>query len=173
MKERPILFSAPMVRPILEGRKTQTRRIVKPQPTEAQSYTELLKNNPYGQPGNRLWVKETFAVDIGAEPETPPYAYRADRERPGNWKPSIFMPRWASRITLEIVSVRVERLTKISVKDCLAEGIQLAGRDTGDVRAAYKRLWNSINGAGSWDANPYVWVITFNRLFPQLSAFSL
>ena len=179
-----------MVRAILEGRKTQTRRIVKPQPTyriiEAQAGVTIGMDKskdgalwydangkdpgrevacPHGQPGDRLWVRETWGpCDGGA-------CYRAS-ERPtvvpdgGKWKPSIFMPRQASRITLEIVSVRVERLQDISPDDCRAEGMPRENNDIG-VRYGYGQLWNSINGKGSWDLNPWVWVIQFKRVEAQ------
>lgn len=180
MKERPILFSGQMVRAILDGRKTQTRRLVKPQPNDiADQYAsvalvECLRfwqdgkdhHCPYGQPGDRLWVKETFYKGDG-------YSYRADEEMPKSarklgckWKPSIFMPRSASRITLEVVSVRVERLQDISATDALAEGCSDSGMmDRGvDIVSDYARLWESINGDGSWAKNPWIWVIEFKRL---------
>ena len=144
MAERPILFSAPMVRAILDGRKTQTRRILNPQPIETLPRTDdrlidlLVRDSPYGATGDLLWVK---------------------------WKPSIYMPRWASRITLEIVSVRVERLKSISEDDAQAEGAEVPM--TCDVshsaRNNFAQLWESINGPGSWDANPWVWVVEFKR----------
>jgi hypothetical protein len=242
MKERPILFSAPMVRAILEGRKTQTRRVVKPQPELSERVGFIYKGMayglggsydpkglrnlncrcPYGQPGDRLWVKETHrpgawredgrvAFDYAASPElknTPwrqcpdgelferltmkwcdaleraglemdddgMYAWPAG-ECPMVWTPSIYMPRWASRITLEIVSVRVERLQDISNPDCYAEGVEdircancgfpvpcgPCQNPSPDPRTAYLRLWESINGPGSWDINPWVWVVEFRR----------
>ncbi len=182
MKERPILFSGPMVRAILSGAKTQTRRIFKgttehkgrynPEYVRVHQHAEgWAQICPYGKPGDRLWVKETFSAHgaLGADGRI---VYRADvpgeREPHGlHWKPSIFMPRVASRITLEIESVRVERLQDISADDCLAEGITADQAQLGSDaswRAAYCRLWESINGAGSWKLNPYVWAITFRRL---------
>jgi hypothetical protein len=221
MKERPILFSAPMVRAILEGRKTQTRRICKPAMDAALTYVvpayksddgeqrpaavtpgwfggeegDVLFSCPYGHPGDRLWVKETHAPaadcwgawqnrmqgsSIGPAPIV---HYRADGGDPfiEKWRPSIFMPRWASRITLEIVSVRVERLQDCSYEDAIAEGMfNAAGappfphnnRETVEEYArrsqypqrAYARLWDDINGAGSWEANPWVWVVEFKRI---------
>lgn len=130
IKERGILFSAPMVKAILDGRKTQTRRVVKQQPdyvrdgvAYVQKYADagVATRCPYGQPGDRLWVREAFcAFDIGR------VHYRADFA-PGDdesvWKSPIFMPRWASRLTLEITDVRVERVQSISEADALAEGI--------------------------------------------------
>ncbi|MHB0973915.1 MAG: ASCH domain-containing protein [Thiobacillus sp.] len=183
MKERPMLMSAPMVRAILAGTKTQTRRVVKPQPGGLLKLALHLARRglpiwfcdgwdgtcPYGQPGDQLWVRETFA------PMTTGYAYLADpvwRDSPsGRWHPSIHMPRVASRITLEIVSVRVERLQDISESDALAEGVSpdmglcwQSGDDT--PRGMYGELWESINGPGSWDANPWVWVVEFKRVTP-------
>ncbi len=236
MKERPILFSGPMVRAILDGRKTQTRRVVKPQPEYVKrsvapqeergdkklhespyldSYCSERKTDinprgmssvwcwwdeynrcgdsfkcPYGQPGDRLWVRETFTEGEGV-------IYRADWEvdcpdvkLDGLWKPSIFMPRRLCRIMLEIVSVRVERLNEISEEDAISEGIErwrsplpdslthdyimwrgyLANgkRPATDAynRAthSYRSLWESINGPASWDTNPWVWVVEFKRV---------
>ena len=199
MKERPILFSAPMVRAILEGRKTQTRRIVKPQPYPWKMEIhrgELFVLDggwrpfckvPFGCPGDRLWVRETWAMEGTDGSSNLPLQYRADRNdwlEVSKWKPSIFMPRWASRITLEIESVRVERLQEISAEDAIAEGTRIekgsgliGGEDcymmttnSGYMRGplgaieAYKDLWQSINGKGSWNLNPWVWVIQFKRV---------
>lgn len=198
MKERPILFSGEMVRSILDGRKTQTRRIVKPQPGshhwEAIKGYELRVSGPhamsdgrtgfrfshripqnanddgvvwalchYGGPGDRLWVRETWSQPGGQ------LRYRADGDRGSwdvwKWVPSIHMPRWASRITLEIVSVRVERLWSISRGDAIAEGCPRR-RDTGGTSPVvwFHELWESINWKGSWSVNPWVWVIEFKRL---------
>jgi hypothetical protein len=196
MKERPILFSAPMVRALLDGSKTQTRRVVKPQPSILAGELLCWKDNaltddqmaalcPYGKPGDRLWVRESWhqrGKFVFALPDsdkrswlgTREIAYSADAKRPGHdWRsrPSIHMPRWASRITLEITGVRVERLRDISPEDCWAEGIQEmrdAGDENGELRGSvkqdYQALWESINGPGSWDANPWVWVVEFKRL---------
>lgn len=175
MKERPILFSAPMVRALLDGRKTQTRRVVKPQPTATREEairtygkggTFILEAGffgvrcPYGQLGDRLWVRETWGACAGSP------VYRADDNATcpdgGRWKPSIHMPRWASRITLEVTGVRVERLQDISEEDAIAEGVP---EQRGDPWA-FQCLWDSINGARercSWAANPWVWAITFSR----------
>lgn len=181
MKERPILFSGPMVRAILDGRKTQTRRIVKPQPTNdyvtfmplSSELVGVTKHGgpidnrgwlhcPYGKTGDRLWVRETWCPDV--EPYT--FRYKADGGEPlERWRPSIHMPRWASRITLEVVSVRVERLQDISEEDALAEGITLVERGTSPVDQ-FNKLWESINGPGSWEANPWVWVVSFKRIEP-------
>lgn len=197
MKERPILFSAPMVRALLDGSKTQTRRIVKPQPDIPiwmHPFFMSPKNGkarfrpvgpdwpdsedddiyfPYGQPGDRLWVREAFAPKA-IDPECTTIAYRAtDDECNGPWKPSIHMHRWMSRITLEITEVRVELLQSISEADAKAEGVtpKSNGRyacnfDDGKVECvspvtAYMSLWTELNGRESWPENPWVWVIEF------------
>ena len=226
MKERPILFSAPMVRALLDGSKTQTRRAVKlphknplgvwepfdwggenggcdkhgntapAQQTIAHTRTGDIIACPYGQPGDRLWVRETWNSS-GLNWRKPirdmrkvlgPVHYSADPEH-GGWmpywgpmKPSIHMPRWASRITLEITRVRVERLQDISEADAMAEGIERQedglgwkrGPISGDhpntatrtafPRLAYHSLWESINGPDSWATNPWVWAIEFKRI---------
>lgn len=219
IKERPILFSGPMVRAILDGRKTQTRRIVKAKDADPMRCIplELLMKNivewrekegrwfgidgwdtlvycdcPY-KIGSRLWVREIFSFPVpGCEVQNG-YTYRADHvdKKHGDgptkitWKPSIHMPRNASRITLEITAVRVERLQAISNADCVAEGIEPIGaeRNIGDclgrnvttqagridgkcstVRQLYSELWTTINGPGSWAANPWIWVVSFERL---------
>lgn len=204
MKTRPILFSAPMVRAILSGTKTQTRRAVKithRTPGLAACLEPprglLVRTNvaaelcPYGQPGDRLWVRETWAYCVhalaAARDEDGPFVYAADGTKQyrlcDRWRPSIHMPKAASRILLEITAVRVERLQDISDVDATAEGVfelplQAAepGRWwTGDVAAgaalhgrtpfgAYRLLWESINNPRSWDANPWVWVIEFTRV---------
>lgn len=179
MKERPILFSAPMVRALLAGTKTQTRREVKgqvPQWNESAEYREFCLRTircPYGPPGDRLWVRETWGTSAGWDGIKPselpsilpnvPIRYAADgMKNDGRWRPSIFMLRWMSRITLELTAVRVERLNEISVEDALAEGIE--HRSMNDPRVEYKHLWESINGAGSWAKNPWVWALTFKKL---------
>jgi hypothetical protein len=199
MKERPILFSAPMVRAILEDRKSQTRRIVEMQPrTKADIGThgvgmpfirnqDPMKRNlmcPYGQPGDRLWVREAWKTHSTFDhlpPREVPRSnlfYAADeRYSPSGsrWRPSIHMPRWASRILLEITGVRVERLNAISEADALAEGysatpvtwddaVEGAEPVHDDPRYAFSALWDSINGSGSWATNPWVWAIEFRRL---------
>lgn len=208
MKERPILFSAPMVRAILDGSKTQTRRIIKPKKggvivgvggpgiaMEEISDSEFSTVvSPYGEPGDSLWVRETFsgpwcmeATDgCAAHPpskwgQSSRIWYWADGEPThGDWtrpRPSIHMPRWASRINLENVGVRIERLNDISKADAIEEGLfqDEAGKwitwsATKDHREhlnpveAYRELWESINGAGSWDINPFVWAISFNQV---------
>jgi hypothetical protein len=206
-----------MVRALLNGSKTQTRRVVKPQPPAVfcEGDVAAITNGtrwafsrlperiahppglhegilcPYGQPGDRLWVRETFAdlrgtgIEHRPDPSGPlnRYAFAADHPPGSNgdearkefgvkWKPSIHMPRAASRITLEITGVRVERLQDISEDDALAEGcsstaiVHEDGEDyTGHYASEeYQDLWESINGPGSWDANPWVWVVEFKRV---------
>lgn len=196
MKERPILFSAPMVRAILDGTKTQTRRVVKPQPYEnnhgyprwdlrkkgalhglqAASWATMTGGMtfycPYGEVGDRLWVRETFSYYGNGEEKG--IDYRADKlcnDLNRGWKPSIFMPRKASRITLEITNILVERLQEISRNDALAEGVDRTNSSIYDYpKEKYKMLWEQINGKGSWDANPWVWVVKFTRIEPPQSA---
>ena len=187
-KERPILFSAPMVRALLKGSKTQTRRAAKPQ--SAILTDEMARSLgvqppatenpavipcPYGYPGDRLWVRETWAVqheydaaapsEIGASAR---WHYAATEDLGGLRKrPSIFLPRRGSRIWLEITAVRVELLNAISDADAMAEGCSSDGMLHGDCLASvYARLWESINGPGSWAANPWVWVVDFRRVQP-------
>jgi hypothetical protein len=229
MKERPILFNGPMVRALLDGSKTQTRRVVRYGMASGRSVAyqktqafqdELTPYCPYGQPGDRLWVRETWGVvsnDWDADgnltdwtpdrPATPitemrfgqgyysghaiyaadgSYEWAGDDDGGGEprsaWHPSIHMPRAASRILLEIVSVRVERLQDISEDDCWAEGIDAVdgalddmailnlakrmNRSCHDAAPTYAALWESINGAGSWDTNPWVWAVEFKRVTP-------
>lgn len=210
MADRPILFSAPMVRALLAGVKSQTRRAVKGWPLEWLSppvsftpeYVAHPDNKacPYGQPGDRLWVREAWGVadkwlhDCETDPPRC-IAYRADLAARNfdpvydvdtsswafgphmKWRPSIHMPRWASRITLEVTGVRVERLQDISEADAIAEGIHKplgsqfwhtdpgANILPGDTPVwAYRNLWESINGPDSWAANPWVWVVEFKRV---------
>jgi hypothetical protein len=196
IKERGILFSGPLVRALLDGTKTQTRRALRPQP-EGECNRGAPRNR-FGLPGDRLWVRETYfafghwetrpkagkagdawyfvdqtratgqryryALDEpdGADPQ----AARVAGDLP-HWRrrPALFMPRAASRILLEIVGVRIERLQEIGPDDALAEGIGPVGRD-GDPVLAYRSVWERINGAGSWDANPWVWRVEFRRLLP-------
>ena len=211
-RERPILFSAPMVRAILAGSKTQTRRIVKPQPDviygmsmgqrtapfEMRFGSETRDVHcPYGQPGDRLWVKEqTLKVEdhgwvgpVYTESDAGRYALAwgyGESDDPDHIpphaikrRPSIFMTRAMCRITLEVTGVRVELLNSISEADAIAEGGTEALRGWwthegvqwndpgpndkfgGTAIDSYRLLWESINGAGSWDANPWVWVIEF------------
>lgn len=202
MKERPILFSAPMIRALLAGTKTQTRRVMKRQKqhdftdytlfgqqghsTDDWKAIEHAPDWPDGKEdqcvcpyasrrGDRLWVREAFGIsyDGSAIPWTGADAQRDGQvmyratfdEKPDEgrlpWKPSIHMPRWASRIVLEVTAVRVERLQAISEADAIAEGCVML-----PARHCYEALWESINGAGSWDANPWVWVVEFRRLQP-------
>jgi hypothetical protein len=198
MKEHPILFNGPMVRALLEGAKTQTRRLMNNQsdddcgplnvglfnPTVIDSHGDEQPGDerfgawtldgecgwvsPYGQPGDRLWVRETFAE------LTRGYAYRADpiwHVNAWRWTPSIHMPRAASRIMLEITGIRVERLQDISEADALAEGSLIWSaeqdtpvRDLPEARLVYRQIWEQINGPSSWDQNPIVWVVEFNRV---------
>lgn len=254
MKERPILFSGAMVRALLAGTKTQTRRVVKPQPERRNieqignmlgfkkrqgdgfwlwpnARERILAECPYGQPGDRLWVRETWQVaretldyetggeydvfewpdELGdprlhlngdarfgmkaglfyvadGEHKNPSVFYNLTgidnktilRPREITWRPSIHMPRWASRITLEVTSVRVERLQDISIEDAKAEGawgpdasvVEKVANHFGihhfdtNPRLAYQMLWEQINGPGSWDANPWVWVVEFRSPCP-------
>ena len=214
MKERPILFSAPMVRALLADTKTQTRRVASKlvrHPDLGNLYTPgalvlerepqhvIERACPYGQTGDRLWVREAHAFSVRDpegydwhdDPENWDVIYRADERQPaggwrdseGNaiqppWRPSIHLPRWASRITLEVTAVRVERLQDISEADAIAEGCTqnhngyfwggphaVSGlKQMATAKQAYSDLWKSINGPGSWDANPWVWVVEFKRL---------
>lgn len=212
MKERGIIFNAEMVRAILDGRKTQTRRIMKPQPTPC-DYIDWrgkargghvwpsnifrtmlhvegeLQNGdggwkglvgdacPFGDIDDRLWVREAFQVGLCTESTI---AYKATH-KPSDleegwhekikWRPSIHMPRWASRILLEITGVRVERLQSISEEDAKAEGFDNSQSDAANsigwfekpIRA-FRRAWENIYGADGWDSNPWVWVIEFRRV---------
>ena len=211
MKERPILFSGPMVRAILEGRKTQTRRVMKPQPELSSNSiigefpvlnhhgaqfrrSGILDCCPYGAPGDRLWVRETWGesgyqrIEYKAHP-----ADGKDFRCVSRWRPSIHMPRLASRITLEIEDVRVERLEEITAADAVAEGLSCLTKDGSlykygiadwegkpdvkfpwqewdkEPRAAFAKLWDSINAKRgySWALNPWVWKITFKKCGPK------
>lgn len=241
MKERPILMKGAMVCAVLDGRKTQTRRIIKPQPdciggmlqwTKSKSCYDItpgktIEYSPYGRIDDRLWVRETFAELIAVSPSTnEPFditpgerlieaptswtdqngrkrwhfdgqviaywansnvefcdgdgfigesANKADMPR---WKPSIFMRRSQSRLTLEIEEIRTERLNEISEEDARAEGgpsiLGAAAAATADSRQMgwltyrhwYAWLWNDINGPGAWEQNPWVWVVTFRKITP-------
>lgn len=221
MKERPILFSGQMVRAILAGTKTQTRRALKPQPpaetTRLYPYHhpdprphvwamtggqtmfdggQLLDwaiPCPYGQPGDRLWVREAWQHGnhgVGPYDADTPVFHRADylddphgpdgelspEGKYRTWRPSIHMPRSACRLVLELTGVRVERLQSVSETDARAEGVTIAERHTMGYCAgeylppairAYRDLWTDINGAGAWDANPWVWVVEFRRVDAQ------
>lgn len=178
MKDRPIIFSGPMVRALLEGRKTQTRRIAKPQFVDfkGQEFYNV-DRCPYGKPGDLLWVREAVCIgyEIGRGEFTAiPFDgcekfrrafYRAtDDDKPNEakrpWRPSIHMPRWASRLTLRITEVRVQRLQEITHTDAELEGV-LCNMSRKTFREHYADLWDHINGAGAWQANPWVWAITF------------
>jgi len=210
VKERPILFSASMVRALLAGTKTQTRRVVKigkcpdtgcqlaPCEIAGERGLDLYRLCPYGAPGGRLWVRETWAPHFIYEGVRPSEIkidagsclfYKADggiiggcteSQRAPKWRPAIHMPRAASRITLEITAVRVERLQDISQEDAIAEGVRTMTGPRGNrfehafypddygsawefPSNAYASLWDRINGARSWDANPWVWVVGFRR----------
>jgi len=200
MTERPILFSGPMVRALLDGTKTQTRRVIKRQPWASCSIEEGNDGEspfvysalngagpghdvdesrtpcvcPYGQPGDRLWVREAWARAYVTQAAQEWIVYREGDNRTdygGPWKPSIHMPRWASRILLEITGVRVERLQDISEADAVAEGWQRRPEVSEDpqvhadaARDWYMDLWEQINGTDSWAANPWVWVVEFRRI---------
>lgn len=209
MRERPIIFNADMVRAVLDGRKTQTRRIMKNQPVSSKTreddfwfscnktrsmvhVSDFIPGNcanlpdaheyfsmccPFGAVGDRLWVREAFRVHSRAT-DVATLVYKASEQQSwtqqthrvpiekcnkpaaiDKWTPSIHMPRWASRITLEVTGVRVERLQDISAEDAAAEGI------TGRAKMHdFGVLWSSIYGDDSWQANPWVWVIEFNRV---------
>ncbi|ELN4045050.1 TPA: morphogenetic protein [Klebsiella variicola subsp. variicola] len=230
MKERGMIFNGEMVRAILDGRKTQTRRIMAPQPAddiergifpnpEVIGWKSSRRHKhgsttahfcPYGKPGDRIWVREAYrfpaslddvsptgvgemAVATGYRKPWAPTFYEFTGTFSDGWKgfetppkvsdagklrPSIHMPRWASRILLEITNVRVERLNAISEKDAAAEGVPPAGSllpdypgtfltpkgDFATAKVAFQRLWESIYGAENWLANPWVWVIEFKRV---------
>ena len=216
MKERPVIFNGEMVRAILAGRKTQTRRVMKVQPPEgwwplnsfgvedpiARTYTKAVVDrhgymqagpqvfgvadetwgavSPFGQQGDRLWVRETHR-EVGysecgcsdhCECKKGGYAYRADGfDGEEKWTPSIHMPRSACRLLLEITDVRVERLNDINEQDAIAEGMD-DGSSPAAIAAgwfekpsrAFRRLWERIYGQESWDSNPWVWVVEFKQV---------
>jgi len=224
IKERPILFTGPMVRALMDGRKTQTRRAIKVQPpSERFRISTLLSTTgdrrnegrhfwgrysaignalqertdgyfpcPYGEVGDRLWVRETFAYNWGHVLPTPFIAYRADstddESRARRWKSGIFMSRAASRVLLEITALRVERLHDISPEDAIAEGIKICPNMNGrpgstgyvwpdspydkcklchsDPYTAYMKGWRLINGEESELSNPWVWVVEFKVIAP-------
>jgi hypothetical protein len=242
MKEQPILFTGEMVRALLNGRKTQTRRVTKPQPnypgidkfiyqthpfapsalrgTPAEGKSNVpeiktwlavdwagnicgeLGKCPYGVPGDRLWVRETWAIlALRVSIDQAGISYRADGElspdvvcyprflpkekrlqadrwfaKGRKWHPSIFMPRWASRILLEITDIRAERLQDISIDDCIAEGVPqfsfargILSESPPDPRWKFIELWDSINAKRGypWEDNPWVWVIEFKMISPE------
>jgi hypothetical protein len=125
---------------------------------------EILSSCPYGQPGDRLWVRESFKIERGDE-GTNCIIYKADHDLPKIiWKPSINMPRWASRTILEITGVRVERLQEITETDAISEGISGGGTHPDFWVGAFKDLWNYIHGEDTWDKNPWVWVIETKKV---------
>jgi hypothetical protein len=182
MKERPILFSGNMVRTLLAGTKLQTRRLLRPKHLSGSGWhvpnagatsdtmtTVLARFCPYGQPGDRLWVRETWRVETSGEVQT--LYYRADEpwHDGAGWSPSIHMPRWASRLTLEVTAVRVQRACEISEEDALAEGV-LHGNDLGrtvytdtgarvSARDAFRALLGSIYGPDAWEK--WFWAVSF------------
>lgn len=193
MIERGMIFNGEMTRAILDGRKTQTRRPVKFPVHDKNLGCELAGNelagelsagnylnSAFGKPGDRIWVRETWAR-YNIDQNSHDIAYRAttpeDWPEEGRWRPSIHMPRWASRILLEITNVRVERLNAISEEDARAEGIIDGGclncgepepcgcaNPEPDATDAFAYLWQSIYGQENWNANPWVWVIEFKRV---------
>jgi hypothetical protein len=178
MKAKPIPLKTWEVQAILDSRKTQTRRVVKPQPQTLFMYMSDVNNLyacfensqaipcPYGQPGDVLWVRETWGQGVSGK-----YYYKADKgivdQVVLSWKPSIHMPREAARLFLRIKSVRVERLQEIKPEDAIREGYPI-DRELAESRNVYiewfKSLWQSINGPESWAANPFVWVVEFERI---------
>lgn len=202
MTERGMIFNGEMVRAILDGRKTQTRRVMKPQPEPCPAprgghwwpsnvfktmlhVEEEMQNGkggwgglvgdacPFGDVGDRIWVRETWAEAGASAPDLKLYRANYPAHVPAHyenvppaedvrWTPSIHMPRWASRILLEITDVRVEQLNDISEEDARSEGI--SGSSARDVKEAYAALWRSIYGSDSWRDNPWVWVIEFKRI---------
>lgn len=186
MSEHPILFKQDMVKAILTGRKTQTRRVIDPQSLlDRETRVTACYKCPYGSPGDLLWVREKCAIGFNDDSDLV-VDYHADGKRrwfdvtPENeryslryinddWRrPSIHMPRWACRILLRVVDVRVERLNEISEEDTIAE-LGIPEKWAGTEPEPYKRniigsfsvLWDSINGRGAWALNPWVWVIEF------------
>ncbi|MEF9678940.1 hypothetical protein ABRQ00_10935 [Pectobacterium aroidearum] len=206
MKERGIIFNGEMVRATLDGLKTQTRRVVRHQPDEDglarlsggpwMDTSEKVYRCPYGEVGDRLWVRETSGLQIrrdalggtgefrvyrASNPDAIRYKTASGEIAPIKWVPSIHMPRHASRITLEITDVRVERLNYISEEDAIAEGVARRHSDTYHgfyrdyenqgygcgctfAKDSFRSLWRSIYGAESWNANPWCWAITFKRI---------
>nr|WP_323638716.1 hypothetical protein [Pectobacterium polonicum] len=212
MKERGMIFNAEMVRATLDGRKTQTRRIIKNQPFDRSQYRhdhqiEIISGRaengdevdglyaytkstggtwsakcPFGQPGDRLWVRETsglqvrrdalggtgeFRVYRASNPDAIRFTTASGKIYPIKWIPSIHMPRYASRILLEITDVRVERLKYIPRDGIIAEGYPAELATDGgeyDPFLWYRDLWESIYGAGSWQANSWIWVIEFKQI---------
>ena len=204
IKERPILFNAEMVRAILAGKKTQTRRALKSQenylswncatrvfesdylrgflPGSDESSFVLQENCgelvdskwqpvscPLGKIGDQLWGREAFSAMGNNEGHALPIFYRADGDDGLKWTPSIHMPRWASRMQLEITNIRLERLRSISEQDALAEGVtqrQITDSVTSMAYSEFKNLWCNTYSGDNWDQNPWVWVIEFKRIAP-------
>lgn len=186
MKETGLMFKAPLVRSILDGSKTQTRRILKLRPgfdfeecddgrlwpwaEHPDRGDDVWMPCPYGGPGDRIYVRETFAHGIhamaAAREEDGPFVYAADgttEGRLGNkWTPCLLMPKYAARIWLDVTGVRVERLQDITDADALAEGVDRTNTSIpGYARERFRQLWESTGG--DWAANPWVWVIDFKR----------
>ena len=190
MRERPIIMGADSVRAILDGRKTQTRRVIKPQPKFIGAPNVPFKtddanpkgiiNCPYGKVGDRLWVRETVFFETfhqqsdeelkryGFNPNIGVWVYRADNHDyptiTANWTSPMFMPREASRITLQITDIRVERVQDITEEDAIAEGVE-----SFNTVASYSYLWDSLNAKRGypWENNPWVWVISFKQIHNQ------
>lgn len=206
MTERGMIFNSEMVRAILDGRKTQTRRIIKDctvgkDPISKfiqigkkfigcypEDVPELIRECcPYGVPGDRIWVRDTWAEAGASAPDLRLYRANYPAHVPTHyenvppsedvrWTPSIHMPRWASRITLEITGVRVEQLKSISEEEARSEGVARLREGFWkhyqpgwtqhqlSARGSFATLWDSIYGSGEWDRNPWVWVIEFKRI---------
>ncbi|HBZ0629686.1 TPA: hypothetical protein MJB77_20895 [Klebsiella pneumoniae] len=199
ISERGMIFNAEMVRAILDGRKTQTRRPIKwkqtrfteigeredgskwPWSEDAEHACDFWHPCPFGAVGDRIWVREAFRVHSRAT-DVATLVYKASERNswteqtrrvpvavcnkpatPEKWTPSLHMPRWASRILLEITGVRVERLRSMSQDDARAEGV-IAASGPMEAGLAFRELWDSIYGEESWKANPWVWVIEFKRV---------
>lgn len=203
--ERPILFSGPMIRALLSGLKTQTRRAVKSQPHDGakilvERYHPTIVDRhgeeqpgeeiygaysldgewgckcPYGQPLDHLWVREAWRTEVNAYDDLKPSELSGEEtiifESDGEWsknhtvgrrRPGMFMPRWVSRITLEITGIRIERLQDISKADCTAEGMEGLEDVHAGWHESYAQLVDKLNGNGFWAANPWVWCISFRK----------
>jgi hypothetical protein len=201
MKERPIIFTSESVKAILAGRKTMTRRVVKPQPPlhagnieESEKYPGEFfywvdgRNKstsffcPYGQPGTKLWVKETFCIEHQGTIHYRADGWASNEDRPSGWTSPFFMPHWASRITLEVIDIQAQRVQDISEEDAIAEGILpfsdhhkniLLADGWGQNRIAnltinqFAHLWDSINGKKyPWEKNPWCWCVSFHGASP-------
>ena len=198
MTDRPMLFKGDMVCAILDGKKTMTRQLYKPPNGGVQwnlrdipGMRQILRNCPYGQVGDRIWVRESWQAwaecDKIKADQLPVDArlrlnYPADGNTwPNRIRPSIHMPRWASRLTLEITDIKIERLQDISDNECKLEGVSITNYDgvipvchvDGHfhhtlLQGSFALLWESINGQDSWAANPWVWVICFKRVINEV-----